>query len=369
MRILIVDTYYPAILAEHYRARPELARASYDEQLAALMQRDFGTADAYSAGLRDAGHDAADLIVNAAPLQRRWAAEHGVRLPPPLPVARAERIALRRIALRQIAEYAPDVVYVQDLWFFTPADLRALRKAGRRVVGQIASASPPDAITTGYELILTSFPHFVERYERLGVASEYLAIAYDARLHERLRASGADPSAAAPRPRGAVFVGGVDPAVHAAGTRTLERLARDVELEVWGYGADRLAPGSPLRSRHRGQAWGLEMHRVFASARVVVNRHIDAAEGYANNMRLFEATGDGAALITEAAPNLHELYAPGAEVATYRDEDELAATVRRLLADEDERRVLAEAGQRRTLADHTYALRMRELAAILERRL
>ena len=34
------------------------------------------------------------------------------------------------------------------------------------------------------------------------------------------------------------------------------------------------------------------MYRVLARTRVAVNRHGDIAEGYANNMRLFEATGD-----------------------------------------------------------------------------
>jgi spore maturation protein CgeB len=86
-------------------------------------------------------------------------------------------------------------------------------------------------------------------------------------------------------------------------------------------------------------------------------------------MRLFEATGVGAAVLTEAAPNLHEMFEPEAEMATYSSGEELVAKVQRLLDDDAARVALAAAGQRRTLADHTYAERMRELAGLLEERL
>ena len=114
-----------------------------------------------------------------------------------------------------------------------------------------------------------------------------------------------------------MFVGGVDPRVHAAGTALLERVAEAADLRVWGYGVDALPADSPLRSRHRGEAWGSEMYDVLARARIVVNRHIDVAEGFANNMRLYEATGSGALVITEAAPNLGDLFEPHREVFTY----------------------------------------------------
>jgi spore maturation protein CgeB len=149
----------------------------------------------------------------------------------------------------------------------------------------------------------------------------------------------------------------------------LEALSREVELEVWGYGAERLPEGSPLRALHRGEAWGIGMYEVFASSRVVVNRHIAAAEGRANNMRLFEATGAGALLLTEAAPNLGEMFEAGLEVVAYEGVDDLVDKVRAQLADDEGRVRIAAAGQARTLSEHTYARRMAELAEILEPRL
>ena len=371
MRVLIADTYYPAFAEEHYAARPALAEAPYAEQLHALLARRFGTSDAYSRELARLGHEAADVIVNCEPLQAAWAREHGLALHEPLRRAvgsaptrvgiKARGALLHRVALAQIRAARPDVLYVQDLWFFSRRELDAIRRAGVLVVGQIASEPPPPGRLRGFDLILTSFPHYVDRFRALGVPSEYLAIAFDQTIAQVV-----DVSPEADRPHGAVFVGGVNPRVHPAGTALLERLCQRVDLEVWGYGRDELPADSPLRARHRGEAWGIDMYRVLAASKVVVNRHIEAAEGRANNMRLFEATGSGAALVTEAAPNLAELFEPGAEVASYADEEELVSTIQQLLADHPRRLAMATAGQRRTLHEHTYAVRMRELSEILE---
>jgi len=365
LRVLVVDTYYPAFTAEHYAARPGLERAPYDEQLAALIARRFGTTDAYSANFDALGHPAADVIVNCEPLQLAWAAEHGprwTRAAAHLP--RVRLAALHRIAHAQIDAFAPDVVYLQDLWFFTKPELDRMRRAGRLVVGQIASAPPPADRLRGLDLIVTSFPHYVERFRGLGIDSEYLPIAFHTPIGEQVAA---DP--AGERPHAAVFVGGVNPAVHPAGTELIARLCAAGLIDVWGYGADALPPGSPILDRHHGPAWGLDMYRVLAQSRLVVNRHIEAAEGFANNMRLFETTAMGALLLTERAPNLAGLFVPGEEVETYASEDELVEKLRHYAARPEEAQRIAAAGQRRTLAEHTYERRIAQLAALLEQRL
>ena len=86
-------------------------------------------------------------------------------------------------------------------------------------------------------------------------------------------------------------------------------------------------------------------------------------------MRLYEATGDGALLATDAGINLAALFEPGREVLAYRHADDLAATLHELLADDERRVAIARAGQERTLSEHTYPRRIAALAAELERRL
>jgi spore maturation protein CgeB len=113
----------------------------------------------------------------------------------------------------------------------------------------------------------------------------------------------------------------------------------------------------------------MDMYRLLRRARIAVNRHIDTAEQFANNMRLFEATGVGAMLLTDAKANLPELFESGREVVTYSTAAELAEQVHYYLGHDEDRAAIAAAGQRRTLRDHGYDLRMVELAGILEARL
>jgi spore maturation protein CgeB len=162
-----------------------------------------------------------------------------------------------------------------------------------------------------------------------------------------------------------VFVGNLGRTQHARGNDLLELAAERAPIEFWGYKEDERSQVSPISRRYRGEAWGLEMYRLLGEARIAVNRHIDVAEGFANNMRLYEATGVGSLLLTDAKQNLGDLFEVGREVAAYRDEDELVDAVEHYLGHEDERAAIAAAGQQRTLRDHTFLVRMRELEDIL----
>jgi spore maturation protein CgeB len=376
LRIAIVDTYYPSFLVAHYAAHPGLAARSYDEQLATLMDSCFGTSDAYSRHLAELGHEPVDLVVNCFELQAAWAREQGraplvgrlSSLPTRLGVA-AKTLFLHEIAHAQIDLFEPDVVYFQDLWFFRREELDAMRAEGRLVVGQIASTPPGPELLRGFDLVTTSFPHFVERFRALGIDSEYFRIGFYERVLDRLRERGVDPLPQAERPHAVSFIGGLNPASHARGVAMLERVTERVPLEVWGYGADELPRGSRLLERYRGEAWGLQMYDTLSQSRISLNRHIDVAEGHANNMRMFETTGVGALLMTEDAPNLPDLFDPGREVVGYEGEDDLMEKLEHYLRHDDERLAIAAAGQRRTLAEHTYRRRIPELADLLERRL
>lgn len=353
MRILVVDTCYPAFLRDHYARTPELVEKSYEEQWRALMDTFFGTADSYSHHLAPLGHEAHEVVANCEPMLQAWAREHG------LAGATEEEIVLA-----QARAFEPDVVYVQDL--HQPSDrlLAELRQVARLVAGQIASEAPRDARLRRFDLLLTSFPHFVERFRSLGIDSELLRIGFDPRVLARLEAEGAPVGL-----YGAVFVGSLNRTQHRRSNTLLARAARRAPIDFWGYGARGWAPWSPIRRRYHGEAWGIEMFRVLRGSRIALNRHIGVAGPYANNMRLYEATGVGSLLLTDAKENLPELFEPGREIVTYTDAADLAERVHHYLAHEEERQAIARAGQERTLRDHGYDTRMRELASMLEKRL
>jgi SAM-dependent methyltransferase len=345
---VFLNTYYGAFLNSHYTRQPKLSGDGYAEQKKALQETFFGDSDFYSSGLVKAGWRAEDLIINCLPLQMAWASENGFT------GTDAE------IVIEQLRRLRPDVVYLQDLSVATCEFLELIRPHTTLIVGQIASPLPAQAFVEGFDIIISSFPHFVKRFRDMGVTSYYQPLAFDPRVLMCIDTSR--------RNIGVSFVGGIS-GVHGKGTQLLEYLASTTPIEFWGYGALSLPSNSPIHARHRGDVWGREMFQTLARSAITINRHIDVAENFANNMRLFEATGCGALLITDYKDNLSELFDIGKEVVAYRSPEECATLVKYYLDHPDEAQQIAKAGQARIHRDHTYEKRMKHTAELMERHL
>ncbi|MFC3678315.1 CgeB family protein [Ferrovibrio xuzhouensis] len=371
MRIAIIDTYYPRFVASHYRLNSGISRLSYREQQKKLLDACFGTSDFYSRHLNNLGCEAHDLIVNCVQLQQTWARENDVpvstlalkvphrafRLPVVGPWL-SSLPGLLDVAVAHVRALKPDVLYCQDLSFFPGEVLQQLKKHVGLVVGQIASPLPPESFLRGYDLILTSFPHFVPRLRESGMASEYFRIGFDERVLSMLDDVKRDV--------GVSFVGGIS-RHHGKALPLLEHIARNTDIRFFGYGAGNLPRSSPIRRRHGGEVWGLDMYRALARSRITLNRHINVAENNANNMRLYEATGVGTLLLTDRKDNLGELFEIGSEVVAYSSAEEAVELIQYYLAHPEDAQAIARAGQARTLREHTYRHRMEELVPVLER--
>lgn len=347
---LFLNTYYSGFLLNQYRKCPELESHSYIAQKQSLNGEFFGDSTFYSEGLRQAGWQVEDLIINCGPLQQAWAKEHKIEYANGLSVA-----------IEQIATMKPDVVYIQDLQAVDSKFLHVIRPMVRLIAGQIATPIGAAIPFDYYDIIFSSFPHYVATFREMGLTSYYQPLAFDPRVLERITIPNYHD-----RPIGCSFVGGIS-SLHVESYRLLEMLAEKTPIDFWGYGADTLPDTSMVHNRHHGEAWGKEMFQVIANSRMTVNRHGEVAENYANNMRLFEATGCGALLITDYKDNLYELFEIGTEVVVYRSAEECAELVNYYLAHPDEAEAIALAGQRRTLRAHSYTLRMQKTAEVLER--
>jgi hypothetical protein len=80
MRILIFDTHYQESLRLVYQQDPQLAQETSTAQLQTIYDTGFGRADSLPLNLRKLGHDVEQFIVNAGPIQARWAAENGLQI-------------------------------------------------------------------------------------------------------------------------------------------------------------------------------------------------------------------------------------------------------------------------------------------------
>ena len=364
MNILILDNYYDNFLRLFYSRHPEVSTLEFKTHRALLMEQCFGTSDAYSYNLKKLGHVAQEIVTNDDRLQIKWAQENGVRS---LPLPRYLNYGLKytlgydwryKIIKAQVEHIKPDVLYIQEGNILSDAFIAKLKPLVKLVVGQIASARPHDRTYSNYDLLITASPHFAEYFQNKGLKARYQSLAFDERvlkhfLHKK-------------RTKPLTFVGGFSPKTYRWSTPVFEEVAKQINIDVWGYGIQSLPSNSQLRQHYHGEAWGLDVYRILSESAITLNRHGEIAQQYASNMRLYEATGMGACLVTDWKENLHTLFELGKEVVTYRSADELVEKVKYLLADDKERAKIAKAGQEKTLKEHTFYNRMKELHEILE---
>jgi spore maturation protein CgeB len=391
MRILVLNADYPRFLVWFYRRQPGLERAAYATQMAARNASLFGVADFYSRNFTALGHAAAEIHINNPWLQAAWAREHGIAVETPdvsdtnrsgvlsawlqraitpfKPVLRplARRIGLsprlnpqaEKILLAQIEDFKPDLVLNQDV-FHVDTDLaRRIKTIGRPIlIGQVGVLPPRGADWSVYDLMLSQLGAVVRSFQGLGVRSEMSYPAFEPAILDNLPrepATDADVS----------FVGTVS-ADHQQRIALLIAVAERYDLKLWGNLPQDLSGSSPLRRCFQGEVWGADMYQVLRRSRITLNSHIDLAGREAGNMRLFEATGVGAFLLTDFKDNLDTLFMPGREVATWRSTDDCLVAIGRALSDDSGRAATASAGHARTMAQHTYRHRTAEILGFVD---
>lgn len=371
MKFLILNTDYPFFMKWLYSCHPELDEQSYEMQTQVRMGTLFGTADFYSTNLRRLGYEAWDVIANLESMQKQWAKENDIdwggkgrhwrlgfrkRIIPWLYKDHA-RNWLYPILEAQVKAYRPDVLYSMTMETIGSDFLRTVRGHYRLAVVQHAAPFPPHDFSE-YDVALSSLPNLVDYFRKQGIRSELFRLGFEPKVLSALSTSEKGFDIA--------FVGGLGKH-HEQGTKLLERLCERHNVRVWGYGFENLSQDSPIRKVYGGPLWGIGMYQVLRAAKIVFNRHIDIAEDYANNMRLYEATGAGSFLLTDFKQNLCDMFAPGKEVVVYRDANECLELAGYYLAYKDKREAIARAGQQRTLSEHTWYHRMQELVEIVHR--
>lgn len=347
-KIVFLDTYYPPVIVEPTSTR------TYEERLAELMSKCFGTSDFYSSFFNEEGWDAVDIVGNDTHGRDLWSKENGFHYN-----------GVVNSVVDQLIKEDPDIVYCQDLNFLPVAVIKGMqRQFGFRFVAQHSCPWAGDHVVGAYDKVFTSFPHYIKRIKKTGADSEFLPIAFGGQnVFHRLDRTLYD------RDLDITFVGGVNGGGGHwnAGTEFLDWIAQSFpeNFKWWGYVIGNLPEGSALAKTYQGPAWGRDMYKIYLRSKIVVNRHGEVAEGYANNMRMFEATGCGAVLVTEDAPNMDQYFNPRTEIRTYKNTGDAVRICRELLEFPDWRRMTGALGFERTWKTNLYEQRLVPVEKIL----
>jgi hypothetical protein len=202
--------------------------------------------------------------------------------------------------------------------------------AAKRIAQVAAICNPmpwdvrkPDG-SPAYDLIVSSIPWMVDEARAKGCRAEYMPLAFDTRA--RVCGMGVE------RDLGCIFIG-TQGGNHVRRTQLLAELADVVTV---------MPP-----------VFGREYFKTLARAKVVLNVHAEWARGAANNMRMFEAAGMGALVVSDGEePTDMSFYWKA------RDADEMREGIDSYETDR------ALAGQLIVLAEHTYERRIPRLVEL-----
>lgn len=371
LRLVQLETFYPAYIEAFYDARPDLRRAPYEVQNETLLRDGFSAPHNIAPFLGAVGYEAHLIVGTCRPAQRAWMRENGFSTPAPPGM-------LHEIVRRQVDALAPDILYCSDAVTFDGRFVRSLRHKPRLVVGWQAADIPPGTDWTGFDLILSGLSGIRAAAPALGAKA---AEPYMPGFPEWMAQAVADT----PERHDLVFAGSYTRAQHTARNALIDRIAAFAAERGFScalhLGGDLDDLPDPVRRFLRPQVFGLEMERVLKSGRIVFDsrgdigmlgasgRSSDMAGRESANMRLFEATGVGSFLLTGRYDNLERYFTPGEEIETFGDESELLAKIDHYLSHPEERRRIAAAGQRRCLDEHGMGRRIHEFDAILRRHL
>jgi hypothetical protein len=401
MKVAFFYHAYRDNLAGLLAAYPGLPQQPLAEQQALVARYNY-LFKGYELSFGAQGHEVLTLPVNAGFLLQAWAREH---------IGGKHALDDIAIAVEWARRFAPDVVFYHPHY---AGLLRKLKAALPKVRCWIIPANNPihdEALPVLADAVFSCIPDMVRALSAQGVRAFYVPHGFPKHILDELPAA---PTTPLPQ---VTFVGSIvrEAGFHARREALLLALGRAVPLAIHSpmYAAGRWArvqtlakqaayvATRPLRAvppvrRALGaipalekafnlHAWprlpqnpalgpylqppvfGPDMFATLQAAQVVLNQHIEVSATSASNMRLYEATGMGACLLTDWKENLHELFDTDAEVATYNSVPEAVEKARYLLNNANACRAMGAAAQRRVLRDHLQEHRVTLMLQLLRK--
>jgi hypothetical protein len=362
MKILLLWDYYDRYLRYFYAQNPDTAGLSYRQQQQQLLADYFNWYTYLIPYFREMGHDVEMLVGNARQLQVAWAREND------LGSETYDRSDV--IVAEQIRRFQPDMLWVAGADHYLGAYLRNIRSSCGSVVAWRAVDWSPNTDWTNVDCIFSSYANLVERFRRMGKRSELVLPCFEENILHRLPCRDRDIDLS--------FIGSMNVVQFARRLEMLKYLRQQVPLQIYAERPSwrrRPLPLRPflsqmrfftffLRAQRKPAVYGLDMFNIMQRSRITLNVHERSSANLAGNIRMFEATGSGTLLLTEAAPNLSQLFEPDKEVVTYRSAEEAVSKVRYYLQNLSECEAIARAGQQRTLRCHSARVRANEILQI-----
>jgi spore maturation protein CgeB len=403
-KFLKVTSYYKGFIDNFFFNNSELMIRPSGEQLTSILDKEFGWGNYFQINLNKLGNEAYEIVYNADSIQNMWAKENNVNA-----------TTREDIFLGQIKSIRPDILFIQDNTAFKASFVSTIRRECpfiKKIIGWICAPFSEDnkRLLSLCDFVFSCSNYFQSLLTKDGIKNYRLDHAFESSMLERIHKNNSFPSS------NFLFVGSFFPGseYHDMRAKIIEKLFEEsidvtiytqlkkdrklfikqvvyllhkalkkIKLEsiVENFEAGRKVaqlnefPRDLKFSKHFWNSinntplFGIDMLKALSKAKIVLNSHGGIAGDFACNIRLFEATGAGACLLTDHKKNISDFFIPDSEVVTYKSISECVEKTKWLLAHPEEARKIALAGQKRTLQDHTFYNRAVELDSIIKKEL
>lgn len=343
MKIAFISKYNDGYLDQ--LAKKQVAFKSFSDGIDFLTNDFYYHYGSLSYYLGENGHSTMLIIPNYDTLQTLWCLENN-----------CSEIALNQMEIvkKQIDEFCPELVFLNSNFEYYSELVPYLKDRKIKICAWISCPMPNKIDLSGIDHIFTLFEPHYKSFINMGIPATLTHGGFDERLISELKYKPVYPL---------TFIGGIGK-LHKKREAFLKQLLRQFDLKIWGYGyisknkwkktAKQIIHKFAFNKAYKGEAWGKEMFQILNRSQITINFHGDIATGHSVNMRLFEATGAGALLLTENTNNIGHFFEKGKEIVVFDSTAEAISKINYYLSHPEEAKKIALAGQKKTLSKYNY---------------
>jgi spore maturation protein CgeB len=392
MRIALIQNLYTNYIS-NFQVNFASQLTSYQESLALLQHDSFAWNGAWGGPMKEHGIEIVELYLNFDVLNDHWCRENGYD----------QKMAATDILIKQLKHFKVDAVINTDVNVLGTWFIKKLKEETgiKYVYAHICSPYFSYFDLTEYDGIFTCIHRFVELFRSYNKPTAYMPHCFNPDIIERV-----GPMINGEKVNKIFFAGGIlrgqelhnereklllafiksgipmafyseiahynylKGYVTVFGKKSIyytirslkaigvkESFINRIPLIKKGLPWEYLPGNTANRDLHRIASkpiYGLNFYSKMRACTVSLNIHAGVTKDEAANMRLFESTGMGTALLTDHKANLAEFFESDTEIVTFRSIGEAEEKAKYLLDNPDVSERIGAAGQRRILKDHTF---------------
>ena len=400
MRIAFLTSIYPAHAEKIYREHPSLKNKSSEKQIEFIRWHALSSYVRWFELLEEKGFATCSFNHNLPEVEFAWARENKFKP--------KSCDSILEIGLEKIKRFKPNVIFAFAPFTYLKNNfldelIGSLSKKPKLIAWYGANCGDEE-IFRYFDLTLSNSKHLVNLLRNKDIKADFLQHAFDPIILDKIKIP-------VERINRVAFFGNLDVSTNDFWERTklLEEVSEKTNLlDVYGahkvptlnetskhtllkvrqkisasinqfvpnkrfdyWSGKQNLPPSPWElsknfcKRIKSPLYGQEMLQRLSSYKIALNYHNKHTGDFACNMRLFEATGLGCALITDHKSDLHDYFENETEILSYKEKEDLLCCFKELSNDAKLAQRLGVKAQAKSLSVFNTQNQIDKLAEIL----